>query len=173
MKSILELRKAFDFNVQEANSSVKYFKNRDIDFNVFLPTKGINLQRDLVWTLEQKRELINSILIGRHIPPMAFINVIKNGSDERWLVIDGKQRLTTMFDFTDNKFTIEIEGNEYCFDELPSEYKMSINYYYFINYFWNEEYGKPITDQEKINWFKFINFAGTPQDSEHIKKLEE
>ena len=34
----------------------------DIDFDIFLETKGHNLQRPLCWTLNQKQELIFSIL---------------------------------------------------------------------------------------------------------------
>lgn len=26
--------------------------------------------------------------------------------------------------------------------------------------------------KQKIDWFKFINFAGTPQDKEHMSSLE-
>ncbi len=37
------------------------------DFEVYLPTKGTNLQRELVWTLEQKKELIKSIILEREI----------------------------------------------------------------------------------------------------------
>jgi hypothetical protein len=29
------------------------------------------------------------------------------------------------------------------------------------------------SDEDKINWFCYINFAGTPQDSEHMKILSD
>lgn len=35
----------------------------------------------------------------------------------------------------------------------------------------NELYKNTITDEDKITWFKFLNFAGTPQDVEHINNL--
>lgn len=38
-----------------------------------------------------------------------------------------------------------------------------------------EDMGKDIggefTDEDKINWFRYINFAGTPQDAEHLRSL--
>ena len=33
-------------------------------------------------------------------------------------VIDGKQRLTTVFDFINNKFSIIVDGNEVYFKDL-------------------------------------------------------
>jgi uncharacterized protein with ParB-like and HNH nuclease domain len=168
MKTIRELRGTLRFNPQEINSFVKFFKNENIDWDVYLPTKGKNLQRDFVWTLNQKREIIWSILIKRNIPRMAIINTI----DQVYQIIDGKQRLSSIFDFTDNKFTLMIEGEEYLFNHLPIDYQNIILGYAFPYYIVNEESNDPITDEDKINWFKFINFAGTPQDKEHLDSLQ-
>lgn len=174
MKPLRELRNTFDFNPQEVSSSVGYFFKNNIDWDVYLPTKGFNLQRDFVWNLDQKRELIHSMLIGRHIPHCAVINVIDTNNENKdiWQVIDGKQRLTTINLFLLDEFTIELEGKEYLFSELPNDYQIAINRFYFRYYVVNEEWGKPITDDQKISWFKFINFAGTPQDKQHLDKLK-
>ena len=173
LKPLSQIRGNLDLNPQEISSQIKYFKKLDIDFNVYLPSKGKNLQRDLVWTIEQKRELIMSVLIGRHIPHCAVINTInkEDSSKDLYLIIDGKQRLTTIFDFIDNKFSIELEGKEYLFSDLPTEYQQAINYYHFRYYVINEPWDNRITDEQKIAWFKFINFAGTPQDKSHIDNL--
>ena len=77
MKSIKELRTVLKFHPQEVNSSIKYFaENCNIDFDVYLPSRGRNLQRDYVWTTDQKRELIWSVLMKRHISRMAILNVV-------------------------------------------------------------------------------------------------
>lgn len=173
MKTIRELRQIIDFYPQEVSSQLRYFTRQDIDWDVYLETKGKNLQRGFVWTLEQKRELINSILIGRHIPHLAIVNIV-NPNDSRkdiYQVIDGKQRLSTMVDFYGNKFTIEIEGVCYHFKDLPDDYKLAISHFNFRYYVVNEPYDMPMTDEQKINWFMFINYAGTPQDAEHLKSL--
>ena len=173
MKALKEIRGSFDLYPQELSSQIKYFRMLDIDWNVYLPTRCKNLQRDFVWTLDQKRELIWSVLIGRHIPHCAIINSI-NKEDEnkdKYLVIDGKQRISSIFDFMDNKFTIEIECKEYLFSELPNDYQTEINYYHFRYYVVNEPWDTRITDDQKIAWFKFINFAGTPQDAVHLNGL--
>jgi hypothetical protein len=173
MKTIRELRDVMDFYPNELSSQLKYLTRQNIDWNVYLPTKGKNLQRDFVWTLEQKRELINSMLIGRHIPHCAIVNIVDPNNDHKDIlqVIDGKQRLSAMVDFYDNKFTIEIDGVPYHFKDLPDDYQLAISHYHFRYYVVNEPYGSPMTDEQKINWFKFINFAGTPQDAEHLRGL--
>lgn len=173
MKELKEIRGSFDLYPQELSRQIKYLRILDIDWNVYLSTKGKNLQRDFVWTLEQKRELIWSLLIGRHIPHCAMINSInvEDENKDKYLVIDGKQRLSSIFDFTDNKFTIEIEGNEYLFSELPNDYQTAINSHHIRYYVVNEPWNTRITDDQKIAWFKFINFAGTPQDAVHLDGL--
>ena len=174
MKTIKELRAVLRFRPTEANSSISYFANNcNIDFDVYLPTKGINLQREYVWSIEQKRELIWSVLMNRHIPRMAMINIIASKDDTNGIfqIIDGKQRLSAMIDFYRGLFDLIIDGESYCFKDLPEEYQRVIGGYMFSYYIVNEDYGMKITDQDKIDWFIYLNFAGTPQDSEHFKRL--
>lgn len=174
MKPLNDIRLNWRLKPQESCSSIKYLKKLNIDFDVYLPSKNMNLQRDFVWTLEQKRELIWSLLIDRHIPHLALMNCYSkvNENDDVYLVIDGKQRLSTMFDFVDDKFTIIIDNQEYLFSQLPDEYKSDLLCEMKVRY-WvvNEQYKNTITDEDKITWFKFLNFAGTPQDVEHINNL--
>jgi len=175
MKSIIDLRKEYDFDMYPSrqDSWLRYFKRHTFDFNVFLESKGINLQRDYVWTLDQKRELINSIIIRRHIPEISLINTIDKNDESKdiYLVIDGKQRLSAMFDFLDDKFTIVLEGEEYLFSQLPNDYQSAISSHPVACMMVNEPWNNRITDDQKIAWFKFINFAGTPQDIEHLNKI--
>lgn len=175
MKTIRELRTSLSFNPHQINSQVKYFAEKVIiDFDVYLPTKGINLQRDFVWDIEQKRELIWSVLMNRNIPRMAMMNVLldKNDTEGVYQVIDGKQRLSAMLDFYNNKYSLAVDGKEYLFKELPDDYRNVIQGYQFAYYIANEESHKPFTDEDKIKWFMYINFAGTPQDKAHFNKLK-
>jgi len=173
MKEIKELRNVLDFYPQEINSWLKFMVDKQIDFDVFLPTKNKNLQRDFVWDIRQKRELIWSILMNRHIPRMAIINTWSEGDNIEgcYQVIDGKQRLSAMIDFYNNKFQLEVEGNLYFYKDLPEDYQRVIACYAIPYLVVNEDYGNKITDEQKITWFKYINFAGTPQDEEHLKSL--
>ena len=168
MKSIRELRTSLPFNPQEINSSIKFFaENCNIDYNVYLPTRERSLQRDFVWEIEQKREIIWSVLMNRNIPRMSMINTYK----DIYEIIDGKQRLSSMIGFFRGEFDLEIDGESYFFDDLPNDYKNVISGFMFPYVIVNEDEHNPISDDDKISWFKYINFAGTPQEAEHLKGL--
>lgn len=156
-------------------SRIGGLKNKKIDMDVYLPTKQMNLQRDHVWGHLQKSELIMSILMQRPIPPMCILSVIDpvdpSGSDVLQ-IIDGKQRLSAMKDFYDNKFPIHLENGYYLFKALPEDYKRAIQKYNIKCHMAYDNHDKPISDQVKINWFKMINFSGTQQDKNHLKALE-
>ena len=146
-----------------------------IDFDVYLPTKSKNLQRPYVWTIEQERELMYSILVGRYIPPIRYISLIdtSNSSLDLIQVIDGKQRLNAIIRFLQDKFTILIDNNEVLYSQLPNDFKDEIDNYHIRGQAMYQSYDKNavpiyITDEVKIRWFRLINFSGTPQDKEHM-----
>lgn len=60
-------------------------------------------QRKLVWTLEEKRNLIDSILNSYPIP----LILLAETKDGKYEVIDGMQRLNAIFSFIDNEFSLE------------------------------------------------------------------
>jgi hypothetical protein len=74
-------------------------------------------QRGDVWTIDQRRNLIKSLLIGI---PVASIVFNRRGGNTGWTrnegeskywsaCIDGKQRLTTMFMWEEGQFAIPVE----------------------------------------------------------------
>ena len=132
------------------------------DFDVYLPSKGLNLQRPLVWTIEQKRSLIESVIIRRSIPPISVVLTI----DDVYQVIDGKQRLSAFIEYINGGFDF---CGYYC-DELPKDYLGQIKRHHICAYRLCE-YDEPVSDADKIDWFRWINFAGTPQDAGHIERL--
>lgn len=146
--------------------------NITIDWNVYLPTKGMNLQRDFVWTLEQKRELIYSIFKGIQLPPISIIQYRDKTKNVTYKIIDGKQRLSTIISFVKNEFSIIWNNKEYFFDDLDHRIQGEFLFHGTIRSNIGYEYDDdPISDDDKIKWFNLINFAGTPQDKEHMNKL--
>ncbi len=147
-----------------------------IDYDVYLPSKKMNLQRPLCWTLEQKRELIRSVIKGCDIQDFSVILYIDDLDRVKrtttYKIVDGKQRLSTLIGFCRNEFTLDADGEEYLYSELPKEIKEVIDNF---NILFNQTYEYPddlIPDEVKINWFEMINFMGTPQDTQHLKKLK-
>lgn len=157
------------------NFNLRYLIDRGLDMDVYLPSIGKNLQRPFVWTLDQQKELIKSFFIGRPIPAITLLNLNHKINNCAYQVIDGKQRLTTFMNFINGLFSVELNGVEYHYNDLPEYWRGTIEGLYDIQFVEAvENFGgnKIITDQDKIDWFKFINCYGTPQDSEHINSLK-
>lgn len=157
---------SFAYSLYDFLVSEKY--ETSVDFGVFLPSKGFNLQRPYVWTIHQQEEFIWSCLFGRTIPPIVFIqHEYKN-----YLVIDGKQRLLTLKRFMQNMFPIHYKGSEVYWSDLDSNAHYQISTRVRLTYTTYYSYDdQPITDDEKIIIFNFHNFTGTPQEEAHREKL--
>jgi len=167
---------------QEVSYQPSYFFERNygykIDYDVRL-SDGTSLQRDFVWTLQQKQELIISIIKGILLPRFAAIvyeddqkGKLKLEQDKIFKIIDGKQRLSTIQAFMNNEFPILFKGNEYFYNDFDSELKRSIwgcDLRFNIVY---EYFDQKVSDEDMIRWFELINWAGTPQDKKHFEKLK-
>ncbi|MBF4280586.1 DUF262 domain-containing protein, partial [Vibrio anguillarum] len=60
-------------------------------------------REDRIWKLERKSKLIESILMGLPLPAFYFAEKI----DGDWIVVDGLQRITTVFDFMRDRFPLD------------------------------------------------------------------
>ena len=60
-----------------------------------------------IWDNKRKSELIESILMGMPLPVFYFFSDV-NGV---WQVVDGRQRLTTLFDYLGNGFALAKDLN--------------------------------------------------------------
>lgn len=177
--TLKEVRPVLPFNINYNMSDIELHPNRieesQFDFEVFLPTKNMNLQRPLVWTELQKEQLIYSIFKGIKLPPISVLKTYKDINsyklkDYIYEVIDGKQRLTTLFDFINNRFSINWNNNQYFFKDLHSYLKSEFYHCITSNIGYNYPEDK-ISDENKIKWFEMINFTGTIQDKTHLENL--
>lgn len=81
------------------------WKNNEINVPEF--------QRNFVWSQSQSSRLIESFLVGLPVPAV-FLYTVRTNQD--YLVIDGQQRLRTVFDFFDGRFGDEVNGFRPKFD---------------------------------------------------------
>ena len=63
----------------------------------------VDFQRNNVWKNKQKYELIESILMGLPLPIFYF----KQQNNATYVVVDGKQRLSALFEFLDGRFALK------------------------------------------------------------------
>lgn len=178
-------------NYNESHCRLSQFFDKDAslktDFDIYLPKYSLNLQRDYCWNDLQKQELINSMLLLRHIPPITFVqyssNYVqkdlwdKNMTDNeffkfKYQVIDGKQRLITHKKFLDNEFHITIDGAKYFFNDLPNAYKSRLIHYEYKSIIIKYHHFGDASDDDLVELFKWCNFAGTQQEKDYLDKFK-
>lgn len=129
---------------------------------------GIDLnppyQRGNVWSLEDKVSLIDSIMNDIEIGRIVLMR--REWSDERkymYELIDGKQRLTTLIEFYEDRF--EYKGLKFS-QMHPSDQ----------NHFENKQMAvieaPELNEQEILEYFIRVNTSGRPVNPEHLDKVK-
>ena len=121
-------------------------------------------QRGNVWESAEKTKLIQSILGGIQLPALIF-----SKSGNKLIAIDGKQRLTAMKEFIDNKikFYNESDADNFCYyKDLDKEWKSryedtQISVYQYTN----------LKEEEQREIFERINYGKILSYGEKIKGL--
>lgn len=124
-------------------------------------------QRENSWNDKQQSELIESILMGMPLPLFYFFA----NEDGIWQVVDGRQRLTALFDFLDNNYKLhkelrilsEISG-KYFRDLESKEQGILEDYALNINLI-----KPPTPDRIKFDIFDRVNRGGTPLNNQEMR----
>lgn len=120
-----------------------------------------------LWTTTQKSQLIESLILRIPLPAFYF-----DGTDnDRWIVIDGLQRLTALKEFFIDK-TLRLTGLEFLkdleglgYNEMPKVYLRRMKETQVICYIINP--GAPTN--LKYNIFKRINTGGLHLEAQEIR----
>jgi hypothetical protein len=120
-----------------------------------------------LWTLETKSRFIESLIVEVPVPAFYF----DGADDEKWLVIDGVQRLSTVSDYLKDRFELtaldylaNLQGKK--FSDLERPYQRKIEEYEVFAYILQK--GTPQSVKYKI--FKNINTSALilePQEIRH------
>jgi hypothetical protein len=106
----------------------------------------------------KEQAVIHSLLQGYPLGLIYFNKV----AEERFEVLDGQQRITSIGRFITNKFAIEENGNPKYFDSLPVDQQTKVRASELLIY---ECEG---TESEIKQWFQTINIAGVPLNEQEL-----
>ncbi len=126
-----------------------------------------DFQRNDVWKPRQKAELVESILMNI---PLPFIYVTENREAEL-IVVDGRQRLTALFEFMDNDYSLgqglqiltNLRGKK--FSELTPLMQGVIEDYQLATHIIKP----PTSDRVLIDIFDRVNRGGTSLSNQEIR----
>ncbi len=91
---------------------------------------------------------------------LIYFNTVKA---EKFEVLDGQQRITSIGRFVTNKFPIMRDGNPQYYDSLPTDQKAKLKQSKLLIY---ECEG---TETEIKQWFETINIAGVPLNEQELR----
>ncbi|EAU3309608.1 DUF262 domain-containing protein [Salmonella enterica] len=125
-------------------------------------------RKDRIWNDEKKSKLIESILLKLPLPVFYFGNRI---AEDKWVVVDGLQRITTIYDFMSGEFKLskldileDLNGKK--FGELTRTEQRAIREYEITAYF--IEMNKDSTDLI-VELFHRINTYGVKLSDQEIR----
>lgn len=133
-----------------------------------------NFQRQNVWYSKQKSELIESILMGIPIPVFYFFE----SKDAKIQIVDGRQRITTVIDFMNDKFKLgkleklnpnkknsKDENNGKKFSDLDALLQRKIEDYQIDTYIIQP----PTPEKIKFDIFDRVNRGGTSLNNQEMR----
>ena len=118
-------------------------------------------QRDYVWNIKDKENLIDSIFNNIDIGKFAFIKR-SYSEDILYEILDGKQRLNALIEFYENKFTYK----GYYYNDLSIKDRRA-----FKNFAISVGELKNLSKADILKCFIKLNTSGKVMDKEHIDKV--
>lgn len=129
-------------------------------------------QRDLVWTQPQKANYILNLFYQKAVIEPTIIEYYDKNL-KIYEILDGKQRLTTLFDFIDNKFPVFVAGFKIYFSDLQdSDKAFLLNHDVRYKRIMRKDLSCEIPFETKLELFLEINELGTKLEQDDINKVK-
>ena len=111
-------------------------------------------QRKLVWTVEEKRKLIDSIIEGYPIPLILLATRTDENGTKKFEILDGMQRLNAVFSYIENRY--DLEGKFFDVEQLARAKQLAEGGFFTARQNWNE-----LLDERSCAKFLEYTFAVT------------
>lgn len=154
-------KKEEKYRITQLNSSVESLLlmvyHAGVDFDV-------DYQREHVWKYAEKIALIDSIFNNIDIGKFVFVQRDFGNDGKLYEIIDGKQRLTTLCEFYEDRFPY----NGYFFSEISGTDKSKFEHFGItFGYLDNP------TKEAILETFIKLNTCGKPMATEHLDHVRE
>lgn len=117
-------------------------------------------QREFVYTPDKQEAVIDSVISGF---PLGIMYLVDR-EDETFEVLDGQQRIISICKFSNRDFSIKDSNNDPRYFDGLTEDQQKVFLDYEI-----DVYICKGTEQEKLNWFRRINFIGEPLSAQELR----
>ena len=130
-----------------------------------------DFQRNDVWNLRQKSELIESVIMGI---PLPLIYLAEN-QDGKLIVVDGRQRLTTFFEFLNNEFRLrDLKILKQINGMNMNDLDNNIQYSRYVSLIEDTQLvvqiiKYPTKDRVRFDIFDRVNRGGTPLNKQEMR----
>lgn len=149
-----------DLRIIFTNSNIECLIHKVLRFGVdFEPP----YQRGLVWSMDQKTALLDSVFQNIDIGKFTFSELPLKAVGNLYEIIDGKQRLTTICEFFEGR--LAYRGKLY--HELSWRDRN-----HFENYPIVQAEMRDATEQQILKLFVKLNTTGVPMDADHLAKVK-
>jgi len=146
-----------NFSQRDVYSLVHMFYYAGLDLNP-------DYQRGNVWSKEDKVLLIDSIFKNIDIGKFTIIRRPFSGNEELYEILDGKQRVTALLEFYEDRFSYK----GLRFSEMHWR-----DQHHFENYHLSFAQAEPMSDEQKYRYFLNLNITGKPVDPNHINHVKQ
>lgn len=168
----MQLRKItnrVDFEYAERNPLNLHYSKERLDGQIQkIYSWGVDFnpeyQRGYVWDLEDKIDLINSIMKNFDIGKFVYVFKGYEAENEFYEILDGKQRLTAIKEFYEDRFPYK---GKY-FSDLSRKDQLT-----FLDRILDVAEIEDVTLKQRMEYFIRLNTKGRVMDKEHLSRVEE